>query len=122
MAFKICNPPPPLSQHTALIDVFLALAKCDYWVRLRKVKSQIDAGGCLAFVGKSVGEDLLRSARLDMFPMPLTCTTYGITDSPSLLTALRHRWESLGITEETLDEIAKMPDPVQSLKKLLEVE
>lgn len=86
------------------------------------VKSEIDAGGCLAFVGKSVGEDLLRSARLDVFPMPLTCSTYGITENPSLLTVLRHRGDELGLTAEKLDEIAKMPSPAQALRDLLGVE
>jgi hypothetical protein len=86
------------------------------------VRNQIDAGGCLAFAGRSVGEDLLQSANLDIFPMPLTCSTYGVLENPSILTALRLRGEELGITALLLDEIAKEPSPSSSLKKLLRLE
>ena len=76
----------------------------------------------MAFVGESVGEDLIRSAQLDMFPMPLTCSTFGITENPALLTVLRHKKEELGITAEILDEIAKTPSPAKVFRELLGVE
>lgn len=73
----------------------------------------------MATSGKSVGEDLLRSASLDMFPMPHTCVAFGILEEPSILTALRLKSSELGITAEKLDQLAKEPSPKQALKDLL---
>ena len=83
------------------------------------VKSRIDAGGALAETGKSVGEDLLSSAKMDMFPMPHTCSTFGIADDPSILTAIRLRADDVGVDAEVLDELAKSEDPRSSLRRLL---
>lgn len=82
----------------------------------------LDAGGSIASIGKTVGEDLLSSARLDIFPMPHTCKAFGILEEPSILTALRLRYEELGITPEKLDEMSKKPAPLCELRKALNLE
>lgn len=81
--------------------------------------SKIDSGGSLAVTGKSIGEDLLSSAKLDLYPMPETCKAFGILDAPYLLTALRLHADEVGVTAEQLDELAKLPSPSAALAALL---
>ncbi len=83
------------------------------------MENTIDSGGDLAELGKSVGQDLLDSAKMDLFPMPHTCLTFGILENPSILTALRLKAEESGITADLLDKIAKSPSPKSELLETL---
>ncbi len=83
------------------------------------MENAIDSGGELADLGKSVGRDLLDSAKLDLFPMPHTCLTFGVLENPSVLTALRLRADDAGVTADLLDEIAKSASPQSELLKIL---
>jgi hypothetical protein len=81
----------------------------------------LDCGGSLAKTGVSVGEDLLRCARLDILPMPKTCRTFGVLEDPDILTLLRLRAEEGGVGTEDLDEVAKTEMPGLELRRILGV-
>jgi hypothetical protein len=83
------------------------------------VEYTIDSGGELADLGKSVGQDLLDSSKMDLFPMPHTCETFGVLEAPEVLTAIRLKSQEMGITAEVLDELAKTPSPKAGLLRLL---
>lgn len=81
----------------------------------------LDCGGSLVRTGVSVGEDLLRCARLDILPMPKTCRTFGILDDPDILTLLRLKADDGDLGAEDLDGAAKSEMPGVELRKLLGV-
>ncbi len=79
----------------------------------------LDCGGSLTKTGITVGEDLLRCAKLDILPMPKTCRVFGLLDDPDLLSVLRLRDEDGAVVPGDLDEIAKSESPRDGLREFL---
>lgn len=79
----------------------------------------LDCGGSLVQTRITVGEDLLRCANLDIFPMPKTCSTFGVLDDPDILTFVRLKAEEGKIGPDELDEVAKSETPRAELRRVL---
>jgi hypothetical protein len=79
----------------------------------------LDSGGSLGQTGVSVGEDLLRCAMLDIFPMPKTCRTFGLLEEASILEAVRRKVQDGLLDASMLDEMAKSECPREELRGII---